>query len=119
MYHRSDRLKELYREEITLALQGVKDPGLKGFLTVTGLELSADGKHCNVFYSILGTEEQKKDADLALNRASPYIRQVLRKKLTVKYIPEIHFKFDDTPRKAAGIDKLLLKLEQEKRDKGV
>src|SRR5256885_12057741 len=119
MYPRSDRLKELYREEITLALQGVKDPGLKGFLTVTGVELSADTKHLNVFYSILGTEQQREDADHALNRAAPYIRQVLRKKLTVKYIPEIHFKFDDTPRKAALVDKLLLKLEQEKKDKGV
>jgi ribosome-binding factor A len=118
MYARSERLKELYREEIALALQGVKDPGLKGFLTVTGVELSPDGKHCDVFYSILGTEQQKEDAEHALKRASPYIRQVLRKKLTLKYVPEIHFKFDDTPRKAAGIDKLLLKLEQEKREKG-
>lgn len=116
MYARSERLKELYREEIALALQGVKDPGLKGFLTLTAVELSLDKKHLNVFYSILGTEEQKKDAEHALKRASPYLRQVLRKKLTVKFVPEIHFKYDDTPRKAAQIDKMLLKLEQEKRD---
>jgi len=116
MYARSDRLKELYREEIALALQGVKDPGLKGFLTITAVELSLDKKHLNVFYSILGTEKDRADAEHALNRAAPYLRQVLRKRVTVKFIPEIHFKYDDTPRKAAQIDKMLLKLEQEKRD---
>lgn len=118
MYARSERLKELYREEITLALQTVKDPGLHGFLTVTGVEISPDGKHCDVFYSILGTEKDRKDAEHALNRAAPYIRQVLRKKLTIKRLPDFHFKYDDTPRKAAGIDKLLLKLEQEKKERG-
>jgi ribosome-binding factor A len=115
MYQRSDRLKELYREEIVLALRDVKDPGLKGFLTITALEIAADGKHANVFYSILGTAEEKKKADAALKRAAPYLRQVLRKKLTVKYIPEFHFLYDDTPQKASRIDKMLLQLENEKR----
>lgn len=117
MYARSDRLRVLYREEIALALKDVKDPGLKGFLTVTGLELSADGKHANVYYSILGSDADKKDADQALQRAAPYLRQVIRKRVTVKYVPEFHFLFDDTPRKASLVDKMLLKIEQEKRDR--
>jgi ribosome-binding factor A len=116
MYARSDRLRELYREEIAKALAGVKDPGLKGFLTITGLELSKDGKHANVYYSILGTEENKKDAAEALERAAPYLRQVLRKKLTMKFLPAFHFVFDDTPRKASLVDKMLLKIEQERRE---
>ena len=41
MYDRSERLKELFRELITELLRQVKDPGLTGFLTVTGLDLSA------------------------------------------------------------------------------
>ena len=117
MYHRSDRLKELYREEVALALRDVKDPGLKGFLTITDLELSQDGKTAKVFYSILGTDEEKKNAKFALERAAPYIRQVIRKRVTVKFTPEFVFEFDDTPRKASAIDKMLLKLEQEKREK--
>jgi ribosome-binding factor A len=114
MYARSDRLKELYREEIAKAIAGVKDPGLKGFLTITGLELSKDGKHANVYYSILGTEEQKKDAAQALERAAKFIRQVIRKRVTVKYTPEFHFVFDDTPRKASLVDKMILRIEQER-----
>ena len=117
-HHRNERLTELYREEVALALQGVKDPGLKGFLTVTGLELSADGKRATVFYSILGTAQEKQDADQALKRAAPFLRQVIKKRVQVKYTPEFTFVFDDTPRKASLVDKMLLKLEQEKRDQG-
>lgn len=116
MFARSDRLKELYREELAKVLLEVKDPGLKGFLTVTGLDLSADGKRSNVYYSILGSAEEKKKADEALNRAAPFIRQVLRKRIKIKYIPEFRFVYDDTPRKASLVDKMLLKIEQE-RDK--
>ena len=116
MYARSDRLKELYREEIVKALGGVKDPGLKGFLTITGLDLSADGNHANVYYSILGSALDKKNAEQALKRAAPYLRQVLRKRVTVKFIPEFHFIYDDTPRKASLIDKMLLKIERENRE---
>jgi ribosome-binding factor A len=117
-FERTDRLKELYREEVALALQGVKDPGLKGFLTITGLEISPDGKRADVFYSILGTDQDRKDTAGALERCAKYIRQVLRKKLTVKFLPDFVFKYDDTPKKAAAIDKMLLKLEQEKRERG-
>ncbi len=112
-FSRSDRLKELFKEEIALALRGVKDPGLGGFLTVTDLELAADRKTCTVFYSILGSENERQNARKALERAAPYIRQVLRKRLALKMIPHISFVYDDTPKKASRIDKLLLDLEKD------
>jgi ribosome-binding factor A len=113
MFSRSDRLKELYRVEIAKALQGVKDPGLSGFLTITDCQLTADGKTVNVFYSLLGSGAQHESTKDALERAAPYIRQVLRKRLSLKMIPSIVFNYDDTPKRASRIDKLLLQLEQE------
>ena len=109
-YARRDRLQQLFRDEVALAVRNVKDPGLKGFLTITDLELSADQKNAKVYYSILGTQEQRQAADEALHRAAPYIRQVLRKRLSMKFVPQFDFIFDDTPRKAALIDKMLLKI---------
>ncbi|MBI3552720.1 MAG: 30S ribosome-binding factor RbfA [Elusimicrobia bacterium] len=115
MFARSERLKELFRVEITKTLTSVKDPGLSGFLTVTDVDLSADGKTVNVFYSLLGSGAQRESTQKALERASPYIRQVLRKRLTLKMIPAIVFHYDDTPQRASRVDKLLLQLEQEDR----
>jgi ribosome-binding factor A len=113
MFARSERLKELFREEIALALRGVKDPGLSGFLTITDCQLSVDGKTVNVFYSLLGSGVQQESTADALERAAPYIRQVLRKRLKLKMIPAIVFHYDDTPKRASRIDKLLLQIEQE------
>ena len=114
MHERSDRLKELFREEIVLALREVKDPGVSGFLTVTGLDLSQDRKLVKVFYSVIGDERQRKSTAKALERSSAYIRHILRKRIQIKVIPQVVFEYDSTPQKASRIDKLLLDIEREK-----
>ena len=113
MFSRSDRLRELFRVEVSQALRGVKDPGLSGFLTMTDLELSADKKTVTVYYSIIGSAAQRESTAQALERASPFLRQVMRKRLALKTIPQFVFVYDDTPQKASRIDKLLLDLEKE------
>lgn len=117
MFSRSERLKELFHAEISRALEGVKDPGLSGFLTITDVELSPDKKLVRVYYSILGSARERENAARALERASPYLRQVLRKRLTLKMIPQIVFVYDETPEKASRIDKMLLDIEKENKDR--
>src|SRR5258708_2466635 len=101
MYSRSERLKELFREEVVKALRGVKDPGLSGFLTITDVDLSGDKKTLRVFYSLIGSEHEKRGTAKALERAAPYIKQVLRKRVQIKVIPQVLFLYDDTPQKAS------------------
>jgi ribosome-binding factor A len=114
MYDRGERLRELFKELITELLREVKDPGLTGFLTVTDLQLSADRKNATVYYSIMGSEAERASAGKALERAAPYLRGLLKKKVTVKVVPQLRFEFDETPRKASRIDALLNKLEKER-----
>ncbi|OGS36913.1 MAG: ribosome-binding factor A [Elusimicrobia bacterium RIFOXYD12_FULL_66_9] len=114
MYSRNDRLKELYKELVSKLLREVKDPGLTGFLTVTDLTLSVDRKTASVYYSILGSDAEREAAGKALERAAPYLRALLKKKVTVKVVPTLVFKYDETPRKASRIDELLNKLDKER-----
>lgn len=114
MYDRGERLKELYKETVVALLREVKDPGLSGFLTVTDVELSVDRKNLKIFYSILGTDAERERAAQALERAAPYLRSLLKKKVKVKVIPNLAFSYDDTPRKASRIDELLNKLDKER-----
>ena len=117
MYDRGERLKVLYKELVSELLRQVKDPGLTGFLTVTDLELSADRKTAKVYYSVLGSEAQRESAAQALERAAPYLRELLKKKVTVKTIPNLKFEYDETPKKASRIDALIHKLEKERDQK--
>lgn len=114
MFSRNDRLKELYRELVSKLLREVKDPGLTGFLTVTDLALSVDRKTATVYYSILGSDAEREAAGKALERAAPYLRALLKKEVTVKMVPTLVFKYDETPRKASRIDELLNKLDKER-----
>ncbi|MEK7390116.1 MAG: 30S ribosome-binding factor RbfA [Elusimicrobiota bacterium] len=115
MYDRNERLKELYKEILSTLLREVKDPGLSGFLTVTDTELSPDRKTLRVYYSVLGTDVQRQSSSRALERAAPYLRELLKKKVTVKTVPQLLFTYDETPKKASRIDELLNKIEKEKR----
>ncbi|MBI4060544.1 MAG: 30S ribosome-binding factor RbfA [Elusimicrobia bacterium] len=115
MYERNDRLRELYKELVSTHLSQVKDPGLVGFITVTDVDLSQDRKTLKIFYSILGTDAERSRAAAALERAAPYLRELIKKKVAVKTIPKFLFAYDETPKKASRIDELLHKLEKEKR----
>ena len=85
-----------------------------GFLTVTDLALSIDRKTAMIYYSILGSEAERAAAGQALERAAPYLRALLKKEVTVKVVPTLVFKYDETPRKASRIDELLNKLDKER-----
>jgi ribosome-binding factor A len=114
MYERNDRLKELYKELVSTHLRQIKDPGLVGFITVTDVELAHDRKTLKVYYSILGTDAERERAAAALERAAPYLRELIKKKVAVKTIPNMTFHYDDTPKKASRIDELLNRLERDK-----
>jgi ribosome-binding factor A len=113
MFDRNERLRELFRGEISKALLEIKDPGLSGLLTVTDVELSPDRKTLTVFYSVLGTPVERRRTDKALQRCAPYIHHLLIKRLSLKLVPKVAFSFDDTPRRASRIDRLLWDIEKE------
>lgn len=94
-------------------MRGVKDPGISGFMTVTDVKLSADMKTATVYYSILGSDHQRRSTAEALERAAPYVRQVLRKRLSLRTLPQFVFAYDETPLKASRVDQLLLQIERE------
>jgi len=113
MFDRNERLRELFRAEITQALREVKDPGLAGLLTVTDVAISPDRKTLTVYYSVLGTPAQRGRTARALDRCAPFIHHLLVKRLTLKLVPRVVFIFDDTPRQAARVDRLLGQIEKE------
>ncbi|HBA60656.1 MAG TPA: ribosome-binding factor A [Elusimicrobia bacterium] len=113
MSKRHQRLTGLFIQEITLALRNVHGLNDKGLLTITGADLSRDDKTLDVFYSVLGTPEEQARKQRILTANSREIRTILFKRLRLKSVPEISFKFDETPQKAAHIEKLLDNLRSE------
>jgi ribosome-binding factor A len=113
-YKRSDRVGDLVKEEIASMIQRgeIKDPRI-GFVTITGASMSRDLRQVKVFFSILGTSEDKERNRAGLNSASGYIRRALAKRLKLKQIPTIVFEFDESLEYSSHIDKVIKDLKEE------
>ena len=110
-YKRADRVSDLLKKEISgLLLREVKDPHI-GFITITDVEVSKDLQVAKVYYTILGDEKQLRESAQALNRVSRFIKRQLGKRLRMRYIPDIIFKYDHSLEYGNRIDDILSHLE--------
>jgi ribosome-binding factor A len=98
---------ERIREELSTILQfKVKDPGVSR-VTVTEVRVTPDLKLARVNYSVLGTEEERREAARALRRCNGFLRKEVGRALDLRYSPELTFFHDDGFAKVARIDHLL------------
>nr|NLI50028.1 30S ribosome-binding factor RbfA [Propionibacterium sp.] len=86
----------------------LKDPRL-GFVTVTDVRMTGDGREATVFYTVLGGEQDRADTAAALEAARGMIRSFVGKQLGMKFTPSIAFVLDAVPEAAAEIEAVLAK----------
>jgi len=84
----------------------IKDPRL-GFVTLTDVRLTGDGREATVFYTVLGDESERVASGAALASATGLIRSTVGKQLGMKFTPTIEFVLDAVPETAAEMDALL------------
>jgi ribosome-binding factor A len=107
-----DRLTQQFQQEIALIIhREIKDPRI-GFVTVTGITLSKDLTHARVSYSCLGEEDDRTRSQEVLESSARFIRELLKKRLHLKAIPELTFRYDES---IAGSIALLDTLDRIKR----
>lgn len=116
---RAERVAELIRQEVSdIITRKLNDPRI-GFTSVTGVDIGADLQNANVFISIMGTEEEKKNTMAALDHATKFVRGELGHRLQLRDVPEIHFKQDQSIERGARVFELLNQLrKEEKGEKG-
>ncbi|XUW99442.1 MAG: 30S ribosome-binding factor RbfA [Dehalogenimonas sp.] len=108
MSHRIERVNQLIRKEISDSLQReVNDPRLAGVISVTAVETAPDLKFAKVYVSHLAGAERKDEILGALNSAAGFFRGELGKVLTMRYVPEIHFYWDESIERGARLSQLI------------
>lgn len=117
MSRRTEKIAELIKEEVSRLIQfDLRDPRL-GLVTITRVETTPDLRYAKVFFSVLGDEETKKESIKVLQRASRYLRRELAPKLQIRYVPELVFSFDAAMEHGDKIQRLLLQLAQEEKER--
>lgn len=109
-YKRSVRVGDQMKQEIAdILMKKIKDPRI-GFVTVTDVELSDDLRNAKVFVSVYGGD--KEETFKGLKSAAPFIRSELGRRMTMRCVPEILFRFDSTVEQGAHIMELLHEIEE-------
>ena len=109
---RMRKVNELVREVVADAVTDLKDPRI-GFVTITGAETSPDLRHAVVYYSVMGTDEEKADTALALARATPRIQSAIGTETRLRYTPKLTFEVDPSIDKGIRISQILTELAEE------
>jgi ribosome-binding factor A len=96
MSQRTDRLDSQIRQELMDLLQReMKDPRL-GFATITRVETARDLGHARVWVSVLGSEIERERTMGALRVATPWLRRKLGERLSLRHVPELTVREDDS-----------------------
>ncbi len=111
MGRRPERLGEAIREEVArMIVFELKDPRL-GLVTVTRVEVTPDLSHARVHVGVLGDERERRKSLEGLQRASGFVRHELARRLGIRQVPEIDFRYD---KGLDATDRVARLLEEEK-----
>ncbi|WP_193598627.1 30S ribosome-binding factor RbfA [Microbacterium sp. YJN-G] len=99
----ADRIRVILAERLE---KGLRDPRL-GFVTITDVRVSGDLQHASVFYTVLGSDEERVASGAALNSATGMLRKEVGRQLNVRLVPTLEFIPDALPETAGHIADLL------------
>ncbi len=107
MFKRSEKVAEAVHELISgLLVKGLKDPRI-GFVTITGVKVSDDLHLATVYFTVVGSDEEKRATEAGLNSARGFIRKEMGKNLRMRYVPDILFKYDAAVAYGSRIEAIL------------
>jgi ribosome-binding factor A len=114
---RSDKVADLIQKEISqMLLRGLKDPRI-GFVTITKVTVSEDCRMAKIYFSVVGSPEEREISTEGLNSAKGYVRKELGRRIRMKYTPEITFQFDPSIEYAIHIGEVIEQVRKEREEK--
>jgi ribosome-binding factor A len=112
--NRASRIGDQIRAELAeLLVREVHDPGI-GFLTITRVAVTPDLQQARVYYTTLGDDKARRETRRALERATPFLRRQIGRRLRLKRVPELDFFFDESIEKQDRIERILQELQAER-----
>jgi ribosome-binding factor A len=109
---RPNRVSEEFREVLAEEIPRLKDPRV-GFVTVTGVDVTADLRRARVFYTVMGDERARKATHAGLRSARGHLRQVLGHEVRLRFLPDLEFEEDRSAQRVERVDELLRRIHEE------
>ncbi len=105
-YHRQERVANLIQEELgKLIFRNIEFPDY--LITITNVEVDNKLSQSIVNFSVLPSKNSNSALKI-LDKNRNHLQYLLTRKINIKPMPQIVFKIDRGPEKAAEIEKILI-----------
>ncbi len=98
---RQEKVSRIIKEAVSdVFIRDLSDPRIKGFISVTRVEMSPDLKNAEVYLSILADNDQERKLSFdAIVHAGRHIRKETGDRVSLRYCPRLNFHLDDKVKK--------------------
>lgn len=93
---RGEKVNTELKRELSVLLREIKDPRVPKLVSVIKTEVTKDLKFAKIYVSVMGSEEEKKNAMKGLKNASSYLRREISHRLNLRATPELNFVLDNS-----------------------
>lgn len=107
--YRIGRINDDIKQELSAMLPTLKDPRVRGIISITRVDTTADLRYCKVYISALDREDLG-EVVKGLKSASGYLRRELGHRMSLRYTPELQFIPDDSIDRGTKLIKMMEEL---------
>ena len=109
---KAEKIAGIIQKEISEIIQfSLKDPKI-GFITITDVTVTNDLSIAQIYVSFLGQKPREEAGMKALERSKGYLRSELAKRMTIRKVPELIFKLDDSLERGNKIERIISEINK-------
>jgi len=97
---------QIQRELAEIIRTELKDPRV-AMITLTGVEVTADYAHAKVFYTLMGSAEQRAETEVGLKQAGGFLRSQIARRIKLHSTPQLHFVYDASIERGFELSRLI------------
>jgi len=109
--NRIGRINEEIQRELSDLLRSLKDPRIRGLVSIIRVDTTPDLHYAKVYVSVLNKQDTR-DVMRGLRSAGGYLRRELGRALSLRHTPELLFQEDDSIDQGAHILQILNEIEK-------
>lgn len=114
-FKRSDRIADLIQHEIAGLIRNELAASANGLVTVSAVRVSPDLSLASIFYTVIGSDENRKHAGARLDELRGEFRYQLSQSVALRRVPKLRFIFDVSVENGANLSALIDKAVAEDR----
>jgi len=106
-FPRSRRIAEQVQRELSdIIRMELKDPRV-GMITLTDVEVTPDVAHAKVYFTLMGDSDAIEQTTSGLEHAAGFLRSELARRLKLRVVPQLNFKYDSSVERGARLSQLI------------